>query len=74
LKVCLISNQIAAWGKIGGFGTATRALGAGLAKRGIDVSAVVVRRPENGQKKVEMLDGITVYGAGSFETLTGSTW
>jgi glycosyltransferase involved in cell wall biosynthesis len=70
LKVCLISNQIAAWGKIGGFGTATRALGAGLAKRGIDVSAVVVRRPENGQKKVEMLDGITVYGAGSFETLT----
>jgi hypothetical protein len=70
LRVCLISNQIAAWGKIGGFGTATRALGAGLAKRGIDVSAVVVRRPENGQKKVEMLDGITVYGAGSFETLT----
>jgi glycosyltransferase involved in cell wall biosynthesis len=70
LKLCLISNQIAAWGKIGGFGTATRALGAGLAKRGIEVTAVVVRRPEKGQKRVEMLDGITVYGTDPLETLT----
>ncbi len=73
MKVCLISNQIAAWGKIGGFGTATRALGAGLAKRGIDVSAVVVRRPENGQQRVEELDGITVYGTDTIETLTSGS-
>jgi glycosyltransferase involved in cell wall biosynthesis len=70
LKLCLISNQIAAWGKIGGFGTATRALGAGLARRGVEVSAVVVRRPEKGQKAVEILDGMTVYGTDRLETLT----
>lgn len=69
LKVCLISNQIAAWGKIGGFGTATRALGSALAQHGVDVSAVVVRRPENGQKFYEELDGIKVYGPSRFKTL-----
>lgn len=70
MKLCLISNQIAAWGKIGGFGTATRALGSALVKRGIDVSAVVVRRSESGQSRVEELDGITVHGPSHFETLT----
>jgi len=70
LKLCLISNQVAAWGKIGGFGTATRALGGALAKQGIDVSAVVVRREESGQGRVEQLDGITVHGTSNFETLT----
>jgi len=69
LKVCLISNQIAAWGKIGGFGTATRALGSALARRGIDVSAVVVRRSKNGQKFYEELEGIKVYGPSHFKTL-----
>jgi glycosyltransferase involved in cell wall biosynthesis len=69
LKLCLISNQIAAWGKIGGFGTATRALGSGLVKRGVEVTAVVVRRREKGQKPVETLDAMTVYGTDSFETL-----
>lgn len=70
MKLCLISNQIAAWGKIGGFGTATRALGSGLAKRGVEVTAVVVRRAEMGQKPVEQLDGMTVYGPSNFRTLT----
>jgi glycosyltransferase involved in cell wall biosynthesis len=70
LKLCLISNQIAAWGKIGGFGTATRALGSGLAGRGVEVSAVVVRRPEKGQGPLEKLDGMTVYGPSNFKTLT----
>lgn len=70
MKLCLISNQIAAWGKIGGFGTATRALGSGLARRGVEVSAVVVRRPEKGQGPIETLDGITVYGPSHFNTLT----
>ena len=62
LRICLISSQIAAWGKIGGFGTATRALGAALARRGHEVSAVVPRRSRFGQRAVEELDGITVYG------------
>ena len=70
MKICLISNQIAAWGKIGGFGTATRALGAGLAKRGIDVSAVVPIRRSGGQKEFEKLDGISVYGMSAWKTLT----
>jgi hypothetical protein len=70
MRVCLISNQIAAWGKIGGFGTATRALGRGLAQRGVEVTAVVPRRARHGQGPVEVLDGITVYGTGTLETLS----
>jgi glycosyltransferase involved in cell wall biosynthesis len=69
VHVCLISNQIAAWGKIGGFGTATRAIGRGLAERGVQVSAVVPRRAKEGQGRVESLDGITVYGTSTPETL-----
>ena len=70
MKVCFICNQIASWGKIGGFGTATRAIGAGLAKRGVEVVAVVPRRQQQGQRDAEQLDGITVYGTGSWETMT----
>ncbi|MCC5829493.1 MAG: glycosyltransferase family 4 protein [Phycisphaeraceae bacterium] len=68
MKVCLICNQIAAWGKIGGFGSATRALGRGLAERGVEVTAVIPRRAGDGQEPVENLDGITVYGTESAET------
>jgi glycosyltransferase involved in cell wall biosynthesis len=70
VRVCLIANQIAAWGKIGGFGTATRAIGAGLAKRGVEVSAVVPWRAQHGQRPLEQLDGITVYGPSAWSTLT----
>jgi glycosyltransferase involved in cell wall biosynthesis len=69
MRVCLIANQIAAWGKIGGFGTATRALGVALAARGHEVTAVVVRRAGEGQGRVEHLDGITVYGMSARETM-----
>ncbi|MDH3284603.1 MAG: glycosyltransferase family 4 protein [Acidobacteriota bacterium] len=69
LKVCLISNQIAAWGKIGGFGTATRALGRGLAAQGVEVHAVVVRRASEGQRRLEQLDGIVVHGMSRPETV-----
>ena len=58
MKVCLISTEIFAWGKFGGFGRATRMIGSELAKRGIEVAAVVPRR--SGQQAVETLDGITV--------------
>ena len=60
MKICLISVEIFAWGKYGGFGKATRTIGRELVKRGIEVFAVVPLR--KGQKPVESLDGITVLG------------
>lgn len=60
MRVCLISVEIFAWGKYGGFGRATRTIGRELVNRGVEVFAVVPRRP--GQKAVEMLDGISVLG------------
>lgn len=60
MRICLISVEIFAWGKAGGFGRATRTIGRELVKRGVEVSAVVPRRP--GQRPVEVLDGITVLG------------
>ena len=60
MRVCLISVEIFAWGKYGGFGRATRVIGRELVKRGVEVFAVVPRRA--GQGRVETLDGITVLG------------
>ena len=58
MHICLISVEIFAWGKYGGFGRATRTIGSELAKRGVTVTAVVPRR--SGQRPVEELDGIRV--------------
>lgn len=58
MRVCLISVEIFAWGKYGGFGRATRTIGRELAQRGHEVFAVVPRR--EGQGAVEKLDGMTV--------------
>lgn len=69
MRVCLICNQIAAWGKIGGFGTNTRRLGRGLIAEGIDVHVVVPRR--KGQGRVEQLDGMTVHGQSNMEVFFG---
>lgn len=60
LHICLLCVEIFAWGKYGGFGKATRLLGRELVKRGYRVSALIPRRKP--QAKVEVLDGITVYG------------
>jgi glycosyltransferase involved in cell wall biosynthesis len=60
LRLCLISTEIFAWGKHGGFGRATRLIGRELAQRGVEVFAVVPRRQD--QQPVEKLDGITVIG------------
>ncbi len=59
MHICLISVEIFAWGKYGGFGKATRILGRELVKRGFQVSAIIPRR--SSQKEVEVLDGITVF-------------
>ena len=58
MKVCFLCVEIFAWGKFGGFGRSTRVIGRELAKRGVEVSAIVPQRA--GQKPVEMLDGIRV--------------
>ncbi len=60
MRICLISVEIFAWGKYGGFGRATRTIGGHLARLGHEVYAVVPRRA--GQRPVEKLDGITVLG------------
>lgn len=60
MRVCLISTEIFAWGKYGGFGRATRLIGRELVKRGVQVAAVVPRR--YGQAAIEDLDGMCVYG------------
>ena len=58
MRVCLVSVEIFAWGKFGGFGRATRIIGRELSRRGVEVYAVVPRRSE--QRPVEELDGIRV--------------
>ncbi len=58
MHICLISVEIFAWGKYGGFGRDTRIIGRELVKRGLQVSVVVPRRGE--QKPVEELDGMRI--------------
>ena len=58
MRICLISVEIFAWGKYGGFGRATRTIGKHLVEHGHEVFAVVPRR--DGQGPVEKLDGMTV--------------
>lgn len=60
LRVCFLCVEIFAFGKYGGFGRATRIIGGALARRGLEVHAVVPLR--KGQGPVERLDGMTVHG------------
>ena len=60
MRVCLVSMEIFAWGKHGGYGRATRVIGSELVRRGVEVTAVVPRRGQ--QRPVEVLDGINVLG------------
>lgn len=60
LSVCLIATELFAWGRHGGFGMCTRAIGGALVERGIDVSAIVPMGMD--QSPLEELDGMTVHG------------
>jgi glycosyltransferase involved in cell wall biosynthesis len=60
MRVCLISMEVFAWGKHGGYGRATRVIGRELVGRGVEVFVVVPRR--GNQQRVETLDGMTVLG------------
>jgi glycosyltransferase involved in cell wall biosynthesis len=70
MRICFIANQLAAWGKIGGFGTNTRRLARGLVERGVDVHAILPQR--NGPRGVEVLDGIVVHGLSDPQIFFGS--
>ncbi len=72
MKICLISVEIFAWGKYGGFGKATRIIGRELVKRGVEVCAVVPKR--KGQKSIENLDGMTVFGFNPYNPLSAVKW
>ncbi|MBF0370685.1 MAG: glycosyltransferase family 4 protein [Magnetococcales bacterium] len=69
MRICLIVNQIAAWGKIGGFGVNARRLGRGLVAQGVEVHVVVPQRA--GQDRLETLDGMTIHGQSSREVFFG---
>ncbi len=60
MRVCLICVEIFAWGKYGGFGRATRIIGRELAKRGVEVTAIIPMRED--QKTIEYLHGIRILG------------
>jgi glycosyltransferase involved in cell wall biosynthesis len=60
MRLCFIANQIAAWGKIGGFGVNLRRLGKALVDAGVEVHVVVPRR--SGQQSLERLNGMFVHG------------
>ncbi|MCP5368082.1 MAG: glycosyltransferase family 4 protein [Hyphomicrobiales bacterium] len=61
MKVCLICAEFLGWGRAGGFGFATRAIGRGLAARGVQVTAVVPFPPGRDEAEQEV-DGIRVLG------------
>ena len=60
MHICLVSVEIFAWGKYGGFGRATRTIGRELVRNGVQVTVIVPRR-EN-QAMYEQLDGMRVIG------------
>jgi glycosyltransferase involved in cell wall biosynthesis len=60
MKICFICTEIFSWGKYGGFGRVTRAIGKELVMRQIEIFAVVPK--QKGQKEFEILDGIKVRG------------
>lgn len=56
--VCILTSQYFGWGKIGGFGSMSRALAEALAGRGVATSVIVPRRP--GQQARERLGNVDV--------------
>ncbi len=59
MKVCLIGSELFGRGVYGGFGRMTRKLGCELAKRNIEVTAVVPRREGSGER-AHVVDGLSV--------------
>jgi glycosyltransferase involved in cell wall biosynthesis len=68
MKVCFIVSEFFAWGKYGGYGTATRVVATELVRRGVEVSVVTPAR--GAQPEREEIDGVSVlsYPAQSLRT------
>lgn len=60
LSVCLVATELFGWGRYGGIGMCTRSIGTALVERGVRTTVVVPRG--RGQRPVEELDGMVVYG------------
>ena len=69
MRICFISIEMFGVKKFGGFGRATRIIGRELAKRGVDVCAVIPRPRGIESQEMEM-DGIRLlsYPANSFKS------
>jgi len=61
MRICFVNTEIFAFGYYGGYGRLNRVIGRELVKRGHQVCVLVMPlAPE--QKRVEQLDGMTVFG------------
>ena len=59
MRICLICTEFFGLGSAGGFGFATRILGRELAKRGVEVYAVIPH-PRGAEETSVVLDGVHV--------------
>jgi len=68
MRVCFIVSEFFAWGKYGGYGTATRVLATELVRRGVQVSVITPAR--GAQPEHEVVEGVAVlsYPAQSLRT------
>ena len=63
MRICYIVSEYFRWGQYGGYGTITRAVAEGLARRGHEVSALVTRRSEQAKREQpdqESVEGVSV--------------
>ncbi|MBN1682622.1 glycosyltransferase family 4 protein [Candidatus Bathyarchaeota archaeon] len=60
MRVCFVSPEVFSWGIHGGIGYVTKTLSEKLVELGVEVYIVTPKRA--GQKEVENLNGINVYG------------
>lgn len=69
MKVCFLVSEFFAWGKYGGYGTASRVMTSELVRRGLDVTVLTPARGK--QPRREVVDGVTVlsYPPSSLGTL-----
>jgi glycosyltransferase involved in cell wall biosynthesis len=58
MKVCFIVSEFFAWGKYGGYGTATRVVATELVRRGVEVTVITPAR--GAQPEREAIEGVTV--------------
>ena len=65
LRICIVSPEMFHWGVHGGFGYITWTLSRKLVERGHEACVVTPRR--KGQRNIEEVDGVKVYGFDGFD-------